>query len=267
MNEQSTKAVNLCVHGWLDNAASFIPLSQYLTELPLIALDLAGHGLSAHRSADAHYHLIDWVYDLHLFIEALNLTTINLIGHSMGGMIACLYSATYPQSVSNLILLESAGAFTQDERFFVDNLRQAFVSRKETQKKYQTNKKRDVSVLQSLYKTRAMHSNLNIELARLIVDRNIRVCAQKFVWKSDKKLNTLSPIRLTESQAQAIFRSIVSPVLILLGDNGYPEIKKSAAERLQLFNRGKLQFINGGHHAHMQSAKQTAKLIRNFISR
>ena len=54
----------LCLHGWLDNAASFVPLATHLTEWPLLALEFPGHGHSSHRSGDAHYYFFDWVQDL-----------------------------------------------------------------------------------------------------------------------------------------------------------------------------------------------------------
>ena len=47
----------LCLHGWLDNSASFQPLNQYLSDFHVIAIDLPGHGLSDHKSPDAYYHL------------------------------------------------------------------------------------------------------------------------------------------------------------------------------------------------------------------
>ncbi|MFY0450190.1 alpha/beta hydrolase, partial [Xanthomonas codiaei] len=39
----------LALHGWLDNAASFVPLSAHLQapDLDLVLLDLPGHGHSA----------------------------------------------------------------------------------------------------------------------------------------------------------------------------------------------------------------------------
>jgi len=64
-NGQTGKPLLLMVHGWLDNSASFTKLIPLLNEFHVIAIDLPGHGKSSHRSADAHYHLLDYVHDLH----------------------------------------------------------------------------------------------------------------------------------------------------------------------------------------------------------
>ena len=45
----------LALHGWLDNAASFVPLAAQLPELDWALADLPGHGLSDHLPADAAY--------------------------------------------------------------------------------------------------------------------------------------------------------------------------------------------------------------------
>ena len=110
----------ICLHGWLDNAASFNRLApafidclsssekskQTITEhvkpTELIALDFPGHGLSGHKSPDGPPQLLaEYVYYVAECVEALNWGTggssaaggtadsesdkITVIGHSMGG--------------------------------------------------------------------------------------------------------------------------------------------------------------------------------------
>ena len=45
----------LALHGWLDNAASFLPMAPYLRDFDLVALDLPGHGRSMHLPPGADY--------------------------------------------------------------------------------------------------------------------------------------------------------------------------------------------------------------------
>ena len=52
----------LALHGWLDNAASFVPLLPYLDGFDLLLLDLPGHGHSAHLPPGAEYGLATHVH-------------------------------------------------------------------------------------------------------------------------------------------------------------------------------------------------------------
>ena len=47
----------LCVHGWLDNAASFSEIAPLLPGCDIVALDLPGHGRSSHRGAGSMQHM------------------------------------------------------------------------------------------------------------------------------------------------------------------------------------------------------------------
>ena len=119
----------LCLHGWLDNAASFQPLLPYLTNKQVIAIDLLGHGFSAHRSLDAHYHFIDWVYDLLQLFTQNNWPEIDIVGHSMGAMIASAFASAFPEKVKSLTLIDSIGFISTEKKQTTTQLRRGLLSR------------------------------------------------------------------------------------------------------------------------------------------
>lgn len=261
------KPVLVCLHGWLDNAASFIPVSAYLNDYHIILIELAGHGFSEHRPAASHYHLIDWVYDLWRIFETLPCERFNLIGHSMGGMLASILASLLPHKIARLVLLESAAAFTTSADDLLENMQAAFNSRAQLDKNNVTalTKLRNLSALPSLIQARANTSEISAELASLIIERNIKLTDQGFIWQSDPRLKTLSPIRLDENQALAYIQNIQANCLAILGDTGYPSINDALTQRANRFRNLQIKSVTGGHHCHMQSPKQTADLIRHFI--
>src|SRR5690606_38282881 len=99
----------LALHGWMDNAATFDELAPRLPEFRLIALDFPGHGLSDHRAAGNEYYIWSYVEDVLDTARHFGLERFALLGHSMGGIVACLLACLYPEMVSRLALLDSVG--------------------------------------------------------------------------------------------------------------------------------------------------------------
>jgi pimeloyl-ACP methyl ester carboxylesterase len=69
-----------------------------------IAVDLPGHGRSGGSLSDSIAGYRDWLYR---FAEALNLKSLIIAGHSMGGAIALDYVLHYPDQISGLVLVGS----------------------------------------------------------------------------------------------------------------------------------------------------------------
>ena len=93
----------LALHGWLDNAASFSVLAPLLKHHHVVAVDLTGHGLSAHRSADAGYQIWEDLPELLGVLDALGWQEFSLMGHSRGAIIAGLLASTLPERVQRLV--------------------------------------------------------------------------------------------------------------------------------------------------------------------
>jgi pimeloyl-ACP methyl ester carboxylesterase len=100
------------LHGWMDVAASFQFVVDALpTERHVIALDWRGFGATDSPAADT-YFFPEYLGDLELVLDALfgvDRGPIDLLGHSMGGNVAMLYSGVRPDRVRRLVNLEGFG--------------------------------------------------------------------------------------------------------------------------------------------------------------
>ena len=87
-------------HWWDRFAASIADTHRVL------ALDLRGHGDSAHVDPPA-YAVEDYARDLAAFVATLQLDRIDLIGHSLGGMVAAAFASQEPQRLRSLVIVDS----------------------------------------------------------------------------------------------------------------------------------------------------------------
>ncbi|MFT4994863.1 MAG: pimeloyl-ACP methyl ester carboxylesterase [Paraglaciecola sp.] len=256
------KPMILALHGWLDNAASFIPLAEYLPDYYVLAVDLAGHGLSDHRGPDSHYNLMDYVYDLHELVESQGWESFILLGHSMGGIIGSIYTSCFPEKVSCYISIESFGPISKEPLSSPQHLRESIESRLKAAK----SEGKHPTSLDRTIQARAKAGDLDLESATLLINRNVQRVKEGFRFRTDRRLRTISSLRLTPLQAQAFMRGISRPTLVINGDKGYEMVKKILLERqgwvLNLISAE----CEGGHHLHMDKPKPVAREIITFLN-
>jgi pimeloyl-ACP methyl ester carboxylesterase len=100
------------LHGWMDVAASFQFIVDALAaDRHVLALDWRGFGASDTPAADTYY-FTEYLGDLELVLDALfgaDRGPVDLLGHSMGGNVAMLYSGVRPAKVRRLVNLEGFG--------------------------------------------------------------------------------------------------------------------------------------------------------------
>lgn len=100
----------MLVHGWMVSGAvydDFIAAMDKNTHR-LIVVDLRGTGESS-KDADS-YALSDYVEDVRAVADAAGADSFALIGHSMGGQVAQLFAAEYPDRVERLALVSTVPA-------------------------------------------------------------------------------------------------------------------------------------------------------------
>lgn len=98
------------LHGWMDVSASFQFVVDCLQrDWHVIAPDWRGFGLTANSGADC-YWFADYLGDLDALLEHYAPgAPVALLGHSMGGNVACIYAGVRPARIDRLINLEGFG--------------------------------------------------------------------------------------------------------------------------------------------------------------
>ena len=251
----------LAIHGWLDNAASFSSLIPLLPGYNWTALDLPGHGHSFHRGKYSHYHFIDYISDLVDFIKARYEQPVTLVGHSLGGMLATIIAGTYPELVEKVVLIDAAGLMTQSSSDGAKELRVALDSRQQQSDRNQVNSVN----LKSAIRARLMVGALSAESAEKLLLRNLNNRDGEYFWRSDSRLRSRSPIRMHITQAESIIENISAPVLLLLAEDGYPEIKQAFTRYQGFYQNLICMNVPGGHHCHLEQPEGCAQLIGRFL--
>lgn len=257
-NEDAPTKV-LCLHGWLDNANSFLPMMALLPEIDLVAIDLPGHGYSDHL--DSSYTVPDSAYWVAAAIKAIGWEQCHIIGHSLGGIIAPLVAVGAPELVKSLILIESSGALTSEADEFVDRLQKSMQDQLEEGKyKSRMYKTKDEAV-----NTRLRAAKMETASARLIIDRQLAEFEDGWRWRFDPKLRVSTAHRLTEEHVREINKRIECPVLTIIATDGFLTSRDQTASRMDLMKDHRSVLLAGHHHVHMDTPEPVAAAVNQFL--
>jgi pimeloyl-ACP methyl ester carboxylesterase len=251
----------LCLHGWLDNAASFIPLAQHLDSTDLVALDLAGHGHSDHRPGGSRYYFMDNLWDIEAALDALGWDQCNLIGHSMGGALACMFAAAAPERVHRLVLLDGLGPVSARPGEALPRLRKSRDSVRRA-----TGKLREFPDVDAAVSARRAVSDCSEKAARLLCERSLEEYEDHYRWRTDPALNWHSPTLLSETQVLELLGAIEAPTLCLTARPLARWVDPEAAvKRLQAVPDCRNHWVDGHHHFHMDTPEEIAATILDFL--
>ena len=253
----------IALHGWLDNSQSFSLLAPELEGIQLLALDMAGHGHSAHRSADASYHIWDDVREVLLIADAMGWQQFSLLGHSRGAIISAMIAAVAPERILSLGLMEGLWPQTIKADRAAKQLTRfihKFMNKDYSEKGYD-----------SIGKMIAMREKggfgLSKASAKILVERNAEQREGRFFWRTDKKLMMPSPMMLTEAESKSFIDEIQCPVKLVIAEKGMALMYKDYSERLKRYPRIECCVCEGGHHFHMGSqVKFIAEVLNMFFN-
>ncbi|WP_372965507.1 alpha/beta fold hydrolase [Marinobacter sp.] len=266
-NHREARPPVVMVHGWLDNAMTFTKLAPELSEFTNVhAIDLAGHGHSGHRPPGFGYWLTDYVADLceliDLHFSEADQQPLDLVGHSLGGIICGLYAAAFPERVGRLVMIDSLGALSRNAEDTVPQLRRAL------------QKKMNGSAPPTVYPDMATAariregglSPLSPEAAKTLVPRNMRSQGGGFIWRTDARLRHPTALMMTEEQVHASLAAIRTPTLFVRARKGLLAKRGVLDKRAELISGLTIADVPGGHHCHLDGdTVPVVSAIKRFL--
>ena len=253
----------LCLHGWLDNAASFDLLLPLLSGRRFVALDLPGHGLSDHRGPGGTYGYLDTVADTAMALHALGWPRYGLLGHSLGAGVAALLAATFPDRVDALVCIEGLGPMSEKAKHAPDRFAKAIRDQVE---KADRRPVVHASVDDAVARLGASFARLSPAAARVLCARGLVATDGGVTWRTDPRLRWASRARLVEDQVLAFLAAIRSPALLVRATKGLPLDNDELQARMRAVAHWQIAEVEGGHHVHLESPERVAEPVARFLA-
>lgn len=255
------------LHGWMDTGDTWQFLVDHLpADWSCVAPDWRGFG-GTEWPTDG-YWFADYFADLEALLDAVCPEgAVRLIGHSMGGNVASMYAGIRPRRIRWLANLEGIGlrrssAEEAPSRYveWLDQLREPPKARR-----YAT-----LEPLVNFVMSRnpAMPRDRAEYIARAWTRRD----GDGFVMAFDPRHRNVSAMLFRREEAEACWRRIEAPVLLLLAQNSdiRPRISPDGADEYfhSLYRDLRIVHLAGvGHMMHLEDPDSVARHLVEFAQR
>jgi pimeloyl-ACP methyl ester carboxylesterase len=274
----------MALHGWLDNAMTFVHLAPELARAGyyVVAPDFAGHGFSDWRPAGQAYLLMENCFDVQAAALALGWTQFTLVGHSMGAGVASLLAGAHPDAIDKLVMIDGLGTLTTPDEEAASQLGRALGRWIGHQQKRQEQLSGTFPLLPGkIYSSIREAAEARMKgVGAVDVGAALQLCqralkrvdaehqAGGWYWQSDSRLRHPSPWRLTETQNESFMRAIQAPALMIEAEEGLLIERPEIETRFQLLSQGQKRVLAGGHHLHLEeaTAAETASAVIEFLA-
>jgi pimeloyl-ACP methyl ester carboxylesterase len=256
------------LHGWMDVSASFqFVVDALASGWDVFAPDWRGYGLSDWGKSDC-YWFPDYLADLDSLLEHIApQSQVNLVGHSLGGNVACLYAGVRPTRIRRLVNLEGFGmSVTQPgqapERYarWLDELAGSKGFRPYA----------NFAALAA--RMRKNNPRLSAERAAFLARQWGRELPHGQVQlRGDPAHKIVYPVLYRYEEAHACWREVTAPVLWVdaAESKGLSRVGLDAAQyaerRAAFRNLRYVTVSNAGHMLHHDQPEQLARLIEEFV--
>jgi pimeloyl-ACP methyl ester carboxylesterase len=255
----------LLIHGGRDNARNWDWVALALRDAyHIVAPDLRGHG-DSEWARGGQYAMIDYVLDVAQLLEQLQMFPITIIGHSLGGGIACQYSGVYAERVKQLVAIEGLGPPPGHTRHGPAHARmgawiaqmRAFAGR---------HARRYASLEEAVQRMQEANQHLTAAQAyHLTLHGTYRNEDGTYTWKFDNYVRSQSPYEFNVEEARSFWQQITCPTLLLRGTESWAT-DPLLDGRARAFRHVRCVNVpRAGHWVHHDQLEEFLRIVRAFL--
>ena len=254
------------LHGWQDTGDTFqFMVDEFTRDWPLMALDWRGFGRSEWPAGG--YWFPDYLADLDALLALFSPgAPVRLIGHSMGGNIASLYAGVRPDRVRSVVNLEGFGMPRTSPQEAPGRVRKWLDELKSMPalKEYE-------SFEQLAHSIRARYPRLDAARAAFVAQSWARSEANgRIRLLGDPRHRHVNPVLYKREDAEACWREIRAPVLMMLGEESelLPRLGAAGSEQAFRAVMPGVEFARvpgAGHMLHLERPELVAPLAEAFL--
>jgi len=214
----------ILIHGGRDHCRNWDWVAErFFEDYHVIAPDLRGHG-DSQWMVGSTYSQVDFVYDIAQLLHQKHMTSVTMIGHSLGGAIALQYTALYPENVAKLVCIEGLGpppvkAKERRKRPLEDKLHGLF----DDLRKLSARLPRRYPTLEDAFQ-RMQEENPHLtedQAHHLTVHGSNQNEDGTYSWKFDNYVRVFSPIGVPYDKSWAMVGRITCPTLLIRGKESW----------------------------------------------
>ena len=259
----------ILIHGGRDHCRNWDWVADHFRrDYHIIAPDLRGHG-DSQWMVGGSYNQIDYVYDIAQLLHQTHMSPVTIVGHSLGGSIALLYTALYPDKVTKLISIEGMGPppammggllnqpLADRLHTWIDGLR---TSSGRMVRRYGT-------LEEAFHRMRTENPHLSEEQAQhLTIHGSNQNEDGTYSWKFDNYVRTFAPTGISLEEQSAMFERITCPTLLIRGLESWPS-DPDEDRRMDTF-KCPLEveaFADAGHWVHHDQLQPFVARLSRFL--
>lgn len=274
----------IVLHGWLDNCGSFDTLAPiFPKDQRLLCIDYPGHGFSSPIPDGFSYQFLDGLQHVRRVAKHFELSKFSLMGHSMGGGISALFSATYPEMVERLILVDSVKPVTRPRDRIIERTKLSIEELLTFEDKMSSGKAPLYTYNQA--KERLIQGSFQLHGKEVITDESADILLKRglkrvrdgteidacFTFTRDIRHRVTSLYSLTQEVIEDFASRITCPFLLIkaTGGRGYEDPKNLTDVIAKYKSNPDFVYneVEGTHHVHLNEPQKVVQPIQSFLER